>query len=58
MNQKARSVHSETSPERWALMDQAFVLVLAGHAVYVLSFTSIMESVALRPEGLLRSGAL
>jgi hypothetical protein len=39
-------------------MDQAFVLVLPGSAVYVLSFISIMESVVLRSEGLLRSGAL
>jgi hypothetical protein len=37
-SQKASSVHLETVSELWTLMDQVFVFILAGGAVYVLTF--------------------
>ena len=38
VSQKARVIHIETFPELWTLLDLAFVLILAGDAVSMLSF--------------------
>jgi hypothetical protein len=41
-SQKARFAHLETFAELWTMMDWAYISVLAGGVVHVLSFTAWM----------------